>query len=222
MTKGKKDYSNAKVYKLINDVDDTFYIGSTCSPLRVRLQGHKDAAKRMDRPVYQHLNSVGWDKVRIILIDDDFPCDNLDQLRREEQSHIDMHKDSGLCLNTNNAHTDQKEYMKKYHKEHYKNNKEQYAERGRKYREEHSEEIAEYNKRYQQERAEEIAEYKKQWVATNCEKLAARNKQYWIDNKERISTAWSCPECGTTMVGGAKSKHLKSKKHQANVKASTI
>ena len=39
-------YSNAKVYKLISDVDDYFYIGSTCTSLSKRLHQHKSTSKK--------------------------------------------------------------------------------------------------------------------------------------------------------------------------------
>ena len=42
-------YNNSKVYKLINSVDDTFYIGSTTSSLSKRLCDHKAKAKTEKR-----------------------------------------------------------------------------------------------------------------------------------------------------------------------------
>ena len=38
-------YHNGKIYRLINDLDDEFYIGSTCSSLSSRLSLHRHDAK---------------------------------------------------------------------------------------------------------------------------------------------------------------------------------
>ena len=62
-------YENSKVYTLITTVDDTFYIGSTCSSLSKRLNGHKKNAKKetnKDTRVYEHLNKIGFENVKII------------------------------------------------------------------------------------------------------------------------------------------------------------
>ena len=39
------DFQNAKVYKLVNTVDDKIYVGSTCRSLAKRKQGHKKSLK---------------------------------------------------------------------------------------------------------------------------------------------------------------------------------
>jgi hypothetical protein len=39
-------YHNGKIYKLVNDVDDKVYIGSTCQPLYKRLYEHKNDCKK--------------------------------------------------------------------------------------------------------------------------------------------------------------------------------
>ena len=46
-------YNNSKVYKLINDVDDYFYIGSTCSSSAKRLNSHKSNAKKSGKKSLQ-------------------------------------------------------------------------------------------------------------------------------------------------------------------------
>jgi len=74
------NYANGKIYRLVNNVDEKFYIGSTCNPLHKRKNGHKrDAAKFPEQPVYKHLNTIGWDNVEIILIES-YPCDSKAEL----------------------------------------------------------------------------------------------------------------------------------------------
>ena len=103
--KGQKDYKNAKIYKLVSTVDDNFYIGSTCTTLIIRLCDHKSKAKRHhNRKVYQWLNDVGLANIKIILIDDNFTCENMDHLRREEDKYIMMYKHLDDCMNSNRAY----------------------------------------------------------------------------------------------------------------------
>jgi hypothetical protein len=96
------NYANGKIYKLTNSVDDEIYIGSTCGTLNLRKSKHKSRAKtRTNQPVYNHLNSVGWDNVRIILIQN-IVCNNKNELLRCEQHFITLLKPS---LNRQSAFT---------------------------------------------------------------------------------------------------------------------
>ena len=86
------NYNNGKIYKLVNSVDNEIYIGSTCDSLSKRKYQHKAmAVKRPNIRVYQHLNTIGWENVRIILIES-VQAFNKDQLRAREQHYIDLLK----------------------------------------------------------------------------------------------------------------------------------
>ena len=88
----KNPYQHAKVYKLVNNVDDKIYVGSTCNELSKRKYSHKAMGRRKtDRYVYQHLNEIGWDNVSIILIEEVISF-NKNQLRMREQYYIDLLK----------------------------------------------------------------------------------------------------------------------------------
>ena len=64
------NYQNGKIYKLVNNKDSYIYVGSTCNSLAFRLKGHiSSASTELDRYVYHHLNLIGWDNVKIILIE---------------------------------------------------------------------------------------------------------------------------------------------------------
>ena len=95
------NYSNSKVYKLINSVDSKIQIGSTTQSLSTRLAKHKATAKRTPRPVHRHFNTIGWDTVRITLIET-VECFNKEQLIQREQHYIDLLKPS---LNKHSAYT---------------------------------------------------------------------------------------------------------------------
>ena len=85
------NYTNSKVYKLVNTVDDKFYIGSTSQPLCKRLMDHKCDAKNRPKHVHRYLNTIGWDKVRIVLIEN-VECLDKEQLIQREQHWIDSLK----------------------------------------------------------------------------------------------------------------------------------
>jgi predicted GIY-YIG superfamily endonuclease len=95
------DYKNGKIYKLQCD-DGHFYIGSTTSTLVKRMWGHTSKSKKYpDRRIYKHIDGK-WDSVRIVLIEE-FPCENKNQLVRKEDEHIRLHSENQLCLNTYGA-----------------------------------------------------------------------------------------------------------------------
>ena len=95
-------YARGKIYKFTNSVDNKIYIGSTCLSLAKRKYIHKrDASRQPNRLVYQHLNSIGWENVQIILIETCY-VNNNDELRQREQHYIDILKPS---LNKNAAYT---------------------------------------------------------------------------------------------------------------------
>jgi group I intron endonuclease len=88
------DYAKGKIFKLVNELDDEIYVGSTTVKLCNRKAKHKDKIKHHpDRLVYQHITKVGWDNVKIILLEE-YPCGNKEQLEQRERYWIDKLKPS--------------------------------------------------------------------------------------------------------------------------------
>lgn len=82
-------YQNGKIYKIVNNVDEQIYIGSTCLTLPKRIYHHKSKAKKsVTVPVYKYLGDIGWENVDIILIED-YPCASKRELERRERYWID-------------------------------------------------------------------------------------------------------------------------------------
>jgi group I intron endonuclease len=104
-------YSRGKIYRLVNDIDDDFYVGSTCESLSKRKAKHKgDAKRRVDSKMYKYLNQVGWGNVHIVLIEQ-HPCNNVEELRARERYWIDELKPSlnkAIPLRTIEEHKQQK------------------------------------------------------------------------------------------------------------------
>jgi len=135
-------YKNGKIYKLVSNIDDEFYIGSTCLLLSKRLAYHKSHAKeerQMNRPVYLHFNKIGMDNAKIILIEN-YSCDNKEQLvSRERYWYDQLHPTLNGCRP---FATD--EENKEKAKEYYKNNPDKQIERHKKYYENNQDKIIEY------------------------------------------------------------------------------
>ena len=78
-------YSNAKIYKIINSIDNLIYVGSTILPLSTRFSLHKYDAKRSPNiRLYKHFAIIGIEHFEIVLIKL-FPCNNKLELEIEEE-----------------------------------------------------------------------------------------------------------------------------------------
>lgn len=117
----KSDYSKGKIYKLQCE-DGYFYIGSTASHyLSSRLANHRansNESKNSKTKVYKHINSIGWEKVKIILIEL-FPCSCVEELKQKENEYIFKELNNKFCLNNNRAiiNDEQKKEYKKQQKQ---------------------------------------------------------------------------------------------------------
>ena len=210
-------YSNSKVYKLINSVDDTFYIGSTTTQLCKRLSYHRNRSheeKYKNCKLYEHLNRVDFENVKIILIQE-FNLENKEQLRREEQIYIDRYKHDPNCLNSMNAFSteDQKAHRKK---EYRRNHKEQARETNKRYVMTHKEPISQKNKLYYKSNKEEINRENRDYQIANKGTISEYQKQYRSDNREKINEqrkkTYVCL-CGSVIRLDSKTKHERSLKH---------
>lgn len=182
------NYQNGKIYKLVNNVDDEIYIGSTCNPLSKRKGSHKTDSKRekcKNMTVYLHLNNIGWENVEIILIET-CSCENKDELHKRERYWIETLKSS---LNKVLPGRTRKERMEStnYNKIYYEQHKEQLLVKGR-----------EYSKKYRQENKTLISE-----------KYDANRKK--IAEKKKIKI--TC-ECGSTFRKDGNAEHKKTQKHK--------
>jgi hypothetical protein len=191
-------YNHSKLYKLQCD-DGYMYIGCTTQALSVRLGEHKKRSKiDINRNVYSHINIIGWDKVKIILISE-HNLENREQLLREEDRLIKEYKDDEYCLNVRRSFTglNKKEYAKEYAKE----NEDRIRELGYIYRENNKDKIKEYFKEYH---------------LKNQEKKRNMAKEHYEKNKDKILEQQrkkiECT-CGIIYNNSNKAKHEKSKKH---------
>jgi hypothetical protein len=182
------DYKNGKIYRLVCNTTGKQYIGSTTQSLSQRLGGHKAVYKHFidGKTIYQvsSFSILCENNFEMILIEE-FPCENKNQLERRERYYIEITK----CVNKiKPAQTkeEQKKHVQKYIQEH-KEHKEKYYQ---KYHQEHKEQKQMYHYENQEKRKE--------------------NRQ---KNKEKLTALTNC-ECGGQYQHRDKAKHFKTLKHK--------
>ena len=92
-----KDYSKSKIYKIINDIDDYIYIGSTTEKLCSRMAKHRFDMKKPQNngKIYQHMRKYGPKYFHIVLIRN-YPCTSKEELIKEERREFDLYNKNVL------------------------------------------------------------------------------------------------------------------------------
>ena len=186
---GKRDYNNGKIYVIRNSVDDDIYIGSSCQPLCKRFQKHKDSLTtyKKDRKLYSKMIELGKEQFYIELYEE-YPCGNVEQLRRREGEII---RELKPVLNKQVAgrtitewREDNKEYIQEDKKKYYEENKERLNEYHKEWFEENKEEQRQKTKQYRAMNRETVLQKKREYHHKNKERISEEKKQYYQDNKE--------------------------------------
>ena len=141
------EYSQGKIYKLVDSDDICLYVGSTVQSLDLRLYGHKYAyVYGVNLPLYRYIRSLGengWVGISIHLVCE-APCNTLDELRQIEGGYIRLLKP--IC-NRVIAGRDSKQY--------YIDNKD----RIRQFYQDHKTRLIDYQKQYNLAHADHIRDY---------------------------------------------------------------
>ena len=92
------DYSKGKIYKIICNITEEIYIGSTCVSLSQRLAGHKNNYKKWkngkNKKKTNSFDIIDRNNYSIILLED-YPCNNKEKLLQKEREWIEKLE----CLN---------------------------------------------------------------------------------------------------------------------------
>jgi hypothetical protein len=109
------DYSKAKIYKIIDNTNGNIYIGSTTQALSKRLAKHRDNYKSYKNETSDYMTSFEIIKNNnyLIVLLEECPCENREQLHKIERKHIDENP----CINKNIPTRTVKEYGIKYRAE---------------------------------------------------------------------------------------------------------
>ena len=76
-----------RIYQIVNDVNDSVYIGSTWQPLTNRMSDHRTCSKKQpkphENPMYSEMRQFGSDLFRIFLLEEGLYSDKKALERRE-------------------------------------------------------------------------------------------------------------------------------------------
>ena len=211
-------YNNSKIYKLVDQVNGYTYYGSTTDLLSKRFYKHKfDAKKSPERKIYSYFNKIGWDNVKIVLVEEHY-LQNKEQLLREEDRVIQMYLHDEKCLNSRRSFIGSTK--EEYKKEHYQNNKEKIQQKQKEYSEANKKEIQQKKKEWYQHNKEKISLQRKEYREFNKEEIQKYSKAYREINKQVLRSRSEEKEicsCGHIYLHYNKARHFQSKKHQAFV-----
>jgi hypothetical protein len=119
-----KNYQLAKIYKIVSNITNEIYVGSTCEPtLARRLAKHVGCYKHYLKGKFNYITSfkiLELGNYSIILIEN-CPCENKDELHKRERYYIETLD----CVNKIIPGRTQKEYRdanKDYQKDYYNSN----------------------------------------------------------------------------------------------------
>ena len=92
------NYQNGKIYKITSNQTEQVYIGSTCNPLSKRMAKHRETYKMHLAGKYNNVSSfeILAHGDAIIVLVENCPCDNKEQLFRRERFHIE---NTANCVN---------------------------------------------------------------------------------------------------------------------------
>ena len=205
------DYSKGKIYKILNNIDNEIYVGSTIKTLSQRMANHRYVMNTKPHyKLYEHMNELGVDNFYIELIEN-CPCNDTYELRAREGHFIREIATLNMQIagrTKKEWYKDNEEHIKEVHKQYYEGNKEHLKEVQKQYIEEHKERYKEYRKQYREEHKERYKQYR--------EEHKEQQKQYYENNKEHISKHNSekiqCNICGCQSSRIHMSRHQKSNK----------
>lgn len=181
------DYSKGQVYKIVSNINDDIYIGSTCNGLKQRLANHVRAYKSYLKGVKSYSCSsysiIEKGDYEIVLIED-YPCETKKHLEQRERYWIE----NTTCINKIVPTRTQKEKIEATgidpNLEWRKRNRDKINKKQRV--------KAEIKKATQQPKEkppvqtpEQRAEYKARWFKENQERLQAKAAEWRLANLDK-------------------------------------
>jgi hypothetical protein len=182
-----KDYSRGKIYKIVCNITNKIYIGSTCEPtlarrLAVHVNDFKAWLKDDKRRKITSFEIIEGGDYYIELLEV-CSCNINEELLARERFYIKNNDCVNKYKNLNRTKDDDKEYKKGYIKKYYNEN------------------------------IDTILEKKKEYYNENIDTILEKAKQYYNKNidkrKEYNSLKGNCPQCNKEMLKNSISRHLK-------------
>lgn len=210
-----------RVYKIVTDLSDDVYVGSTFLTVEERFQTHKydytawkKGKYRQNIKSFDMFDRYSVDHCKVFLLNE---YNVVDRRHLEVYETLWIHKLKAL-----NGTQPVGGLLVRYYMKHYrKDNKDHIKESKKKYREDNKDHIREMKNKYAQEHTEQIKERTKTYYESSKDKILERNKNYYESNKDRIykqrSQKVECNVCQEFVSKQHLSRHNTSKKHQNNI-----
>lgn len=129
------EFQFGKIYKIVNNVNDDFYVGSTVTTLALRMSRHRASAKTQTHlKMFKAFGEIGVNNFSIELIED-FSCDTKQELRAREDHFIRLLKPNYNSVNAVFNKEKRKEYMTDYLPKYIEKNREEISEYKKKWKE---------------------------------------------------------------------------------------
>ena len=228
------DYSQGKIYQILNTITDDVYIGSTTQLLCNRMKHHRNTSKEASRShykIYQAFAKYGVDNFYIELIEK-CPCTTKEELCAREGHYIRQERSS---LNSRiegrtskEYYNDNKELILHKQQEYNKINHEARMVAKMKYYIDNKDKILTQVKEYATNNREVVlaskkaSNYKhreirlmkqKEYAELHTEQIAKYQKEYHDAHREFNSEKIQCT-CGCIVSRGCLTKHKRTQKHQ--------
>ena len=89
-------YNDSRIYKIVDIRDNnTVYIGSTTTSIKVRFNKHKSDSKKPKCPIHEYMNKEGANNFKAVIIET-VNCRNKDELTRIEDEYISEARNNGV------------------------------------------------------------------------------------------------------------------------------
>lgn len=181
------NYSKSAIYNLecIDPLIKEIYVGSSTNT-KQREKNHKsdcnnENSKYYNLRVYVFIRANGgWNNWKLVIIEDNFPCENLTQIRAKERHHYDLLKPQLNTIRPLKTKKEQKEEKAIYKRE----NKVEIAQKQVIYQKENRTEIARKQAIYDKENRTELVKKRAIFYKENPEKKAELERKKAIYNKE--------------------------------------
>jgi group I intron endonuclease len=176
-----KDYTQGKIYMIINLDTSMIYVGSTTIPLYRRWDIHKCSYKierKKHRPICKAIEEYGADNFVIFLLEN-YSCENDEALRQREVYYQKIFDslNNEVGYNVSKAHRTLEE--KKEDKHNYNISR----------REQHREHLKEWRKRNAETQREKETLKMREWRSKNREKYNAYQREWRANHKDNIREA---------------------------------
>ena len=221
------DYSNTHFYKIVcKDVNiKECYVGHTTDFTKRKNQHKKDCndekRKNHNITVYKYIReNGGWNNWEMISIDTISCKDSLEARKVEREFTEKLQANLNIYV-PYKSEEEKAEEKKEFDRQYYSTHKEEMNKKSSQRYEEHKEEEKEKRKQRYENNKEATLEQNKKWRDEHKQEQKEYFNYYRENNKEKISLRAKeiieC-ECGFTYTRHHKSRHLKTKRHQAYLK----